>query len=117
MTSIEFELENTHHHMKPLLLKEIAKLLNIPLFDLPDHTEQLLIGEDLIPSLLMPSPSLPTRHIALSSNLNVIETRLGYYIQEAQQTSSDETYYNWSHYTLTWDHVFWFFIFCCCLII
>ena len=109
MISIEFEFEKTHHHMRPSQLKQIAELLNIPLFDSTDFTEGLLIGTDLIPSLLLPSPSLPTRHFAISSNLNVVETHLGYYIQGAQKTSIGQIYYNWSHPAVTFEHEFWSF--------
>ena len=99
LTAVSMESEN--HIMKSSLIKSIADLLSIPLFDLPDEpSEQLLIGNDLLPSLLLPSPSVPARCIALAANLNAIETRLGYYLQGSQYNPNIDFVFNWSHRSL-----------------
>lgn len=95
LTSISFSSLNTY--VKPSVSKKIANLLNIPLLDLPDSTLQLLIGTDLIPSLLM--PFLSTRHISLASNLHAIQTRMGYYIQGVQHKPNIDFCHNWSLYS------------------
>ena len=107
----QFEITSTAFSSKVMsvpLMKEVATLLKVPM---PDQscccsaTTQLLIGADLIPSLLMPSPSLSTRHIALASNLHAVKTRLGYYLQEAQIISGYDRkvclVYSWSPRSLT----------------
>ncbi len=100
LTSISFgENQNKKVHS---LFSRIANVLNIPMFDVPEKdTEKLLIGTDLIPSLLYSSPTFPNRCISLASNLNLIETRLGYYIQGTQFNSDIDFCHNWS-YSLTY---------------
>ena len=80
----------------------IVTLLNIP-FGVPEETTGLLlIGSNLIPSLVYPSPSRPNRCISLASNLNLIETRLGYYFQGTQFNSDIDFCYNWTYFSLTY---------------
>ncbi len=93
LTSIFFSSQT---NISSTLYSKIANVLSIPLFDVPEeYTEKLLIGNDLIPSLLYPSPSHPNRCISLASNLNLIETRLGYYLQGTQLNSDYDFCYNW----------------------
>ncbi len=78
------------------LYAKIANILSIPLFYLPnENAGELLIGTCLIPSLLFSKPSLPPRCISLASNLNLIETRLGYYLQGSKTNSNIEICNNW----------------------
>ena len=93
LTSIFFSSQT---NISSTLYSKIANVLSVPLFDVPEeYTEKLLIGNDLIPSLLYPSPSRPNRCISLASNLNLIETRLGYYLQGTQLNSDYDFCYNW----------------------
>ncbi len=86
------------------MYSKISNVLSIPLFYLPEeNTGELLIGTDLIPFLLYPSSSQPTRCISLSSNLNLIETRIGYYLQGCQTNSSIEFCHSWLQKSLTVD--------------
>ena len=48
------------------------------------YGSQLMIGTDLIPSLLMAKEAAKPRVIPITSNLNAVETRLGYYLQGTQ---------------------------------
>ena len=92
-TSVFFAHERS---INSTLFSKIASVLSIPLFDVPEEVnEQLLIGTDLIPSLLYPSPSLPNRCISLASNLNLIETRLGFYFQGTQINTDIDFCHNW----------------------
>ena len=85
--------KKAHSFISPFA--RIVSLLNIP-FGVPEETTGLLlIGSNLIPSLLYPSPSRPNRCISLASNLNLIETRLGYYLQGTQLNSDYDFCYNW----------------------
>ncbi len=82
--------------LKSPLLRQISRLLDIPLATAAaadssklwpeDEAEQLLIGADLIPSLLPLNVSAGgPRVLPLSRNLNAVETRLGcYYLQGTQ---------------------------------
>ena len=82
-------------------IARIASFLNISMFDVPEETdEKLLIGADLIPFLLFKSPLLPNRIISLATNLNLIETRLGFYIQGTQFNSEIDFCHNWLHNSL-----------------
>ncbi|KAH9397057.1 hypothetical protein TYRP_003361, partial [Tyrophagus putrescentiae] len=79
-------LISSKKYVNPLLHSQISNILNgIPLFNVPEEGRgKLLIGTDLIPTLLYQSPLLPNRCFSLASNLNLIETRLGYYFQGTQ---------------------------------
>ncbi|KAH9390779.1 hypothetical protein TYRP_006363 [Tyrophagus putrescentiae] len=102
-SSIAF-FSSTEHSLQSSQVAAIARLLDIPL--IADHIsensnqaeEQLLIGADLLPLLMrphlqpskrtfLPSFSFP-RVIPITSNLNAVKTRLGYYLQGTQYSSS-----------------------------
>lgn len=93
-TSIEFT-SKSDYFLNSLQLLKISRMLNLPVAAPVENCPngELLIGADLIPSLLMmmkmntpdsnellPSLSHP-RVIALAANLHAVETRLGYYLQ------------------------------------
>lgn len=105
-TKLKFELTpilfSSSQNISSALYSKIANVLSIPLFDLPEeNTEEMLIGADLIPSLLYPSSSLPNRCILLASNLNLIETRLGYFLQGHQSNFNIEFCHNWLQKSFT----------------
>ena len=97
-TSIDFNGQSACWHSSSQLTK-IGRLVDVPVVTVADkdpnnfspydiQAHQLMIGTDLIPSLLITTSASP-RVIPITSNLNAVETRLGYYLQGSQGRALD----------------------------
>ena len=97
-TLIDITSKTKYWHSSSQLTK-IGRLVDVPVVTVADkdpnnfspydiQAHQLMIGTDLIPSLLITTSASP-RVIPITSNLNAVETRLGYYLQGSQGRALD----------------------------
>ncbi len=97
-TLIDITSKTKYWHSSSQLTK-IGRLVDVPVVTVADKDPNnfspydiqaggLMIGADLIPSLLITTSASP-RVIPITFNLNAVETRLGYYLQGSQCSALD----------------------------
>ena len=98
-TNVFLKKGTSKRRLPTCLFVKLVRHLNIPLCPPSSIGYDLLLGTDLITSLLTPRTHSP-RVISICANLSAFETRFGYYLQGIQTNLQlDDILFNWRSYS------------------